>query len=220
MYLQMMFVFAEHTRTTLKESWATSQRSAVEKGIHIAPNDFFGYDRVDRRLVPNTDAPTVVEAFRRRGKGDSWTAIADWLNEVAPRETGAWNGQSVQRLCAKRVYRGEASRYVAQDRDGRGLIVNSNAHPALVTEKEWRAAQMEPRLAQPRGTGDLPLLSGLIRCAGCRFGLSQGRGAKGERLYRCRVRHASGRCPSPACISADAVEAHVEGRLLDELEAS
>ena len=45
-----------------------------------------------------------------------------------------------------RVYLGEASRYVDQDRDGRGPIVNPAAHPPLVTEAEWQAAQMTPRL--------------------------------------------------------------------------
>lgn len=218
-FLQQMFVFAEYLRSTLKESWATSQRHAIERGVHIAPNGFLGYDRVDGRLVPNADAPTVAEAFRRRGRGEGWTAIADWLNEAAPREDGReWNGQAVQRLCAKRVYRGEASRYVGQDRDGRGAIVNKEAHPALVTEPEWQAAQMDPRLGQPRGSDPLPLLSGLIRCAGCRFGMSLGRGPKGERMYRCRARHASGRCPSPATVLANSVEEHVEGLVLGELE--
>ena len=213
-----MFVFAEYLRSTLKESWATSQRSAVERGIQIAPNGYFGYDRVDRRLVPNADAPRVAEAFRRRGAGESWTAIAKWLNNVAPREDREWNGQAVQRLCSKRVYLGEASRYVAQDRDGRGPIVNKKAHPPLVTEAVWQAARMNPRLAQPRGTGPLPLLSGLIRCAGCRFGMSLGRGPTGERLYRCRAAHASGRCPSPASVMADVVEGYIEALVVSELE--
>lgn len=218
MYLQMMFVFAEHTRSTLKESWATSQRLAVERGHHISPNGFLGYDQVDGRLVPNEASPAVVEAFRRRGQGEGWTGIADWLNNAAPREDGRdWNGQAVQRLCSKRVYRGEASRYVDQDRDGRGAIVNKSAHPALVTEDEWQAAQMDPRLARPRKGDPLPLLSGLIRCRGCRFGMSLGRGPKGERMYRCRARHASERCSEPASVLAAMVERHVEGLLRREL---
>ena len=221
-FLHTMFVFAEYVRSNLKETWAVSQRHAIEDGIHISPNGFLGYDRVNRRLVPNADAPIVVEAFQRRGRGESWTAIADWLNRKRPSADGReWTGQAVQRLCSKRVYRGEASRYINQDRDGRGAIVNADAHPALVTEEHWRAAQMKPRLARGgalRNGRPLPLLSGLIRCAGCRFALSLGRGPKGERLYRCRARHSSGRCPSPASVLADTVERHVEGLVLEELD--
>ena len=48
--------------------------------------------------------------------------------------------------------------------------------------------------------------------------MSIGRGPKGERLYRCRSKHASGKCPQPAMITADSIEPHVEGLILDEIE--
>jgi site-specific DNA recombinase len=124
----------------------------------------------------------------------------------------------VQRLCAKRVYRGEASRYVVQDNADRGPIINGTAHPALVTEEEWREAQMDPRAARGGRNGPLPLLSGLVRCGGCRYSLSLGRGPHGERLYRCRAKHASGRCPSAASVLADALEAHVQEAVLGEID--
>jgi site-specific DNA recombinase len=153
-FVQQMFVFAEFVRSTLKESWAVSQRAAIERGIHITPNGYIGYDRFDGRFVPNADAPTVREVFLRRGAGESWGSLAEWLDAVAPKpDGGLWTGQTVQRLCEKRVYRGEASRYVNQDVDGRGAIVNPDAHPAIVTEREWQAAQMNPRIAKggPQG---------------------------------------------------------------------
>ena len=218
-FMQQLFVFAEFTRSSLKESWAVAQRSAIERGIHISPHGYLGYDRVNGRLVPNAQAPIVVEAFRRRGAGQSWGALADWLNDVAPKPNGMlWTGQTMQRLCAKRVYRGEASRYVEQDVDGRGPIVNRDAHPALVTEDEWRAAQMDPGLASRRDGQPLPLLSGLIRCAGCRFSLSVGKGPNGERLYRCRAKHASGTCASSASVLAESIEGYVEEAVLAEID--
>lgn len=218
-FLQQMFVFAEFTRSTLKESWATAQRSAIERGIHISPTGYLGYDvGLDRRLVPNEQAPIVVDVFHRRGAGESWGSISEWLNEVAPKEQTIWTGATVQRLCSKRVYRGEASRYVEQDVDNRGAIVNPSAHPALVTEEQWQAAQMDPRIATGGPNGSLPLLSSLIRCAGCRYSLSVGRGPKDERLYRCRRKHASGRCPEPAQILADTIEPHVESAVLAEID--
>jgi site-specific DNA recombinase len=101
-FMQQLFVFAEFTRSSLKESWAVAQRSAIERGIHISPNGYLGYDKgEDGRLVPNGHAPVVGELFRRRGGGEGWGALAEWLNEVAPRPDGRqWVGQIVQRLCA------------------------------------------------------------------------------------------------------------------------
>ncbi len=228
-FMQQMFVFAEFLRSTLKESWAEGNRWKVERdGIHISPTVPLGYDRgPDKRLVPNQWASAVVEVFRRRAAGEAWGALAEHLNELeAPKPkrknaaTGSrWTGEAVQRLCAKRVYRGEASRYVQQDVDDRGPVVNAEAHPALVTEQDWQAAQMNPRIAKGGRDGNpAPLLSELIRCQGCRYSLSLGRGPKGERLYRCRAKHASGRCPSPASVMAESIEAHVEEAVLSEID--
>jgi site-specific DNA recombinase len=219
-FVQQLFVFAEFTRSTLKESWHVAQRHAIERGIHISPNGFLGYDvGPDRRLVPNDQACVVAEVFARRGTGETWGALADWLQHAAPRPDGTrWTPVAVQRLCGKRVYRGEASRYVTQDVDGRGPVVNPDAHPPLVTEQEWQAAQMTPRVPREGPNGSLPLLSGLIRCAGCRYSMSIGAGPKGERLYRCRRRHASGDCPRPAQVIGGAIEGHVERLVLAEID--
>ena len=169
--------------------------------------------------MPNDQAPVAVEIFRRRGNGETWGSIASWLNQSAPRDGAMlWNGGKVQRLCEKRVYRGEASRYVEQDVDGRGPIVNPNAHPGLVTEQEWQAAQMDPRIARGGSTDKPPpLLSGLIRCAGCRYAMSRGT-SHGSPIYRCRRDHASGRCPEPAMILMETIEAYVEQTVLAEID--
>jgi site-specific DNA recombinase len=219
-FVNQLFVFAQFTRETLKESWHATQRHAIEQGIHISPNGFLGYDAGEgRRLVPNDQAQIVRELFERRADGETWGTLARWLQAAAPRDDGTlWTPVAVQRLTAKRVYRGEASRFVKQDKDGRGPIVNREAHAALVSEDLWQRAQMKPRVARSGPNGSLPLLSGLVRCAGCRFVMSVGRGPKGERLYRCRRRHASGVCPRPAQIMADALEAYVEGLVLTELD--
>jgi site-specific DNA recombinase len=228
-FLQQMFVFAEFLRSTLKESWAEGNRYKVEqKGIHISPTVAAGYDKgPDGRLVLNEWAPTVVEVFRRRRHGESWGSLAEWMNAQGvpkpKRKNGPagllWTGEAVQRLCRKRVYLGEASRYVNQDVDGRGPAVKRNAHPALVTEDEWQAAQMNPRIAKGGANGQpLPLLSELIRCQACRYSLSVGRDKQGERLYRCRGKHASGRCPHTASVRADAIESYVEEAVLSEID--
>lgn len=219
-FVNQLFVFAQFTRETLKESWHVTQRHAIESGIHISPNGFLGYDVGEgRRLVPNDQAPIVREVFERRADGETWGRLADWLQNVAPREDGTvWTPVAAQRLTAKRVYRGEASRFVTQDKDGRGPIINPDAHTELVSEDLWQRAQMTPRVARSGPNGSLPLLSGLVRCAGCRYSMSIGRGPKGERLYRCRRRHASGVCPRPAQVMADTLEQHIESLALARIE--
>lgn len=223
-FMQQMFVFAEFTRATLKESWHTTQRYAVERGVHISPNGYLGYDKVKSLLVPNADAPIVVEVFQRRHDGQSWGTISGWLNSIGASriEDRPWCPQAVRRLCAKRVYRGEASRYVGHDKDGRGPIVNKAAHPALVTEKMWLAAQVGPRTAPMPGDGHAaPLLAGLIRCAGCRFAMSKGRaiGGDGRQVsYQCRPNKSTGRCTCPTSILSVEIDAFVEAAILAELD--
>jgi site-specific DNA recombinase len=228
-FLQQMFVFAEFLRSTLKESWAEGNRYKVEqKGIHISPTVAAGYDkRPDGVLVPNEWARAIAEVFQRRSGGESWRSLAAWLNERGvpkpkrKNDSGAprWTGEAVQRLCEKRVYLGEASRYVNQDVDGRGPAVKRDAHPALVTDDEWQAAQMNPRIAKGGSNGKpLPLLSGLIRCAGCRYSLSLGKDKAGEALYRCRGDHARGRCACTASVRAHAIESYVEEAVLTEID--
>jgi site-specific DNA recombinase len=219
-FLQMLFVFAEFLRSNLKESWHATQVSATERGIHISPGTYLGFDKAPGKpLAPNAQAPLAVEVFERRGRGEAWGAIAAWLNEAAPREDGQWNDGAVRRLVGNRVYRGEASRYVKQNKDGRDPIVNKDAHPALVDEATWQAAQAAPGRPGVRAEAE-QLLSGVVRCAGCRYRLSKGKGPGGEPLYRCRNRHASGTCPEPASIMLEPLNAYVDGIVADALDVA
>ena len=61
-----------------------------------------------------------------------------------------------------------------------------------------------------------------MRCSACRYCLQGTTTGRGKRVYRCTVRHAGGRCPSPARIGADTVEQAVVSafwKLTAELEA-
>jgi site-specific DNA recombinase len=235
-FLQMLFVFSEFFSATVKEGWATSQTSAVVRGKHISPYEYLGYTfGPDGRLVPNDWQETAREVFRRRGEeGESWQAIADWLNERGapvplPRKVARgedskrrpatqWTPLAVARLVEKRVYLGEASRYVKQNQDDREPVVNPEAHPALVDEKLWLKAQRKPRLS-PAADPDSPLLSGLVRCSGCRYRMSKGKGGPDRiDLMRCRRVHASGTCSCPVSITLDPLTEYVEGMVLAQLD--
>jgi hypothetical protein len=62
------------------------------------------------------------------------------------------------------------------------------------------------------------LLSGLVRCAGCRYGTSHNTLSDGQRRYKCRVEHSAGRCPALAVVAADLIESYVVERFLAALE--
>ena len=105
-FLHMLFVFSEFTRSSLKESWATSARNAIERGIHISPRVPFGYDRGDDgRLIPSAHAPAVAELFRRRGAAKRGR-LAERMNAQAPRGNGTTGrARPFSGLCHARLSR-------------------------------------------------------------------------------------------------------------------
>jgi hypothetical protein len=123
---------------------------------------------------------------------------------------------SVKRMIRRRVYLGVAHW---------GEHENRSAHPPLVEEAVWHAAQ--PRVhhySKRRQSEDIALLHGIVRCAGCRFLMSRALNTSGgyrRHYYRCRVHRVSGVCDAPAAIRGDgddALEAYVEALVCRELD--
>jgi DNA invertase Pin-like site-specific DNA recombinase len=214
--MHMLLALGELELARIRESWATAQEYAVDRGIHIASRAPTGYRRgKDGRLEPvKRDAAVVREVFRRRAAGASWRELAALLMErrvVGPYDNPQWTTSAVSKLVANPVYTGEARS---------GKHHKANAHPAIVTTSEWQAAQ-GARSASVSRSGDGALLSGLLRCSGCRYVLKPDtmRARDGERLrlYRCRGEHAAGRCPAPASVLGRIIEPYVEQMFLDAL---
>lgn len=191
--MTLMLALARMQRRQLTESWSDSQSRAIARGEHFM--EPFGYTRgEDRRLHPDGDAGAVRQVFEMRAGGRSWQDIANWLNGRGPSPAGGqWTGRTVKHVVANPVYLGEA--YHGQHR-------KADAHEPLVSRAQWDAAQGEKGQV-PAGEG--LLLTGIIRCAGCRYrlkgdhyGPANGRVA----IYRCRGRHGAGRCLEPATITA------------------
>jgi hypothetical protein len=101
----------------------------------------------------------------------------------------------VSKLLKNPVYLGEARS---------GKYKNPDAHEAIVGVSEWRAAQESRGVTAPGSGG---LLSGLLRCAGCRYAMKadtmRARSGEKVRIYRCRGDHAAGVCPDrPATLGS------------------
>jgi site-specific DNA recombinase len=219
-FLQINLMMAEYFRERTREGWETSLAYAVGRGVHMAPDVPYGYLKDDdKRLVPDpVRAPVVLRAYELRVEGWPFQRIGDWLNEhAAARADGRpWTATSVERMTRRRVYRGIAHWGEHENRD---------AHPALVSEQLWHAAQRRVQhYSKRRQSTEVALLHGIVRCAGCRFLMSRALNKSGgyrRHYYRCRVHRVSGVCTAPAAVRADgaeAIEAYVENVVCSELE--
>jgi site-specific DNA recombinase len=188
---------AQWERKRRRDDWAVAQRNAIARGV---PNGRapVGYrKRPDRRLeIDETGAAKVRDAFRRRAAGEPFAAIGRGYG---------WSHSTTRQLLTNVVYLGVARS---------GPNVNEAAHPALVSEAEFRAANAVRTLSST-ATGDLTrdrLLQGLARCAGCGRTLKvvHRKRADGSRVtaYYCKDA-ASEPCPERAYVHADDLDAYV-----------
>ena len=93
--------------------------------------------------------------------------------------------------------------------------MKSEAHPAIVDEATWSAAQEAKGERPINGMGGA-LLAGILRCAGCGYAMKpdtmRARDGSKLRLYCCRTERSSGRCPAPASVLGRVVEPWVVER--------
>lgn len=217
--MHMMIAMAELEWERRRESWQIARSEAVSRGVHVSSMPPAGYDRgPDGRLVPNQDAEAVTEVFRAKAKGSSWTELGKILEDagaVTNRGAVFWTPRTLQNILSNRVYLGEARS---------GEFVNPDGHEPLIDEATWQLAQFrEVRNSPANGES---LLTGILRCAGCRYTMTPDRmvlksgpnkGTK-ARIYRCRGKRSSGRCQAPASVMARVIEPHVENLFLESLD--
>ena len=143
----------------------------------------FGYRTVGGQLVPEpTEAALVVEVFRRFVSGETYFAIARWLNGIGARTRNGhpFQNRSVRYILRNITYIGKnawtpkrehdhSSGYVATE----NTIISDATHDPLISQELWDAAQqrietlkiMFPHSSQPTKHADW--LSGIVRCPYC-----------------------------------------------------
>jgi DNA invertase Pin-like site-specific DNA recombinase len=195
----IMFAFAQYVRKRQGHYFDRAKARAVANGVASNPRQAPGIRRrADRRLEPDPEVAPIMRAFfelRARGAGPA--ELAEHLEAHGVRTSmgsAAWSKPAIYALIRNRVYLGELRQ---------GKHVNVNALEPVVDEALWLAAQYPAprRAARPRSTNPY-LLSGLLRCANCRYSMQPTLTSRGVRIYRCHGRHAAGRCPGPARINA------------------
>jgi site-specific DNA recombinase len=212
--LGLLAGWAEEELDARREGWRVACYKAVERGIHVSPPQF-GYLRGGGPINPKTKrpepaplrrdpktAPYVKEIFERRAAGESIGTIRHWLNESGvPTVRGAkWQNSSVLKIIKCRTYLGIAS-------GGRGGDFPDgvpNAHPPLIDEPTWLAAQVRPGMRQS-GKHAPSLLRGLVRCGSCRYTMvarvpSQMKSGEGV-AYQCSLKAKSDSCENATSIT-------------------
>ena len=185
-----------------KADWTTAKARAIARGVHIGPTPM-GYRKAKSMpLVPHPiHAAGITALFDHAREGDGDSALARWMTARYPGEgRGPWNASEIRRWLRNRVYLGEV-RY--------GSLVNTNAHPPLTDVQTWQAAQKAP--GQHRSPHSTFLLSGLIRCANCRYsmtGFTYGGAKQDTPVYRCG-RARGGGCDAASVITARPLEEYV-----------
>ena len=208
---------AEWERERIGESWNSAQTRAVERGVHISRHVPPGYVRGGGgKLEPHPKhGKAISRAYDMAAKGISSADIARFLTEQGvtsgDNEKTIWQGTRVSRLLKNRVYLGQA-RY--------GEIVNDNAHEPLTTLETWHLAQ-RPKRGAAVSSDSSYLLSGIVRCASCRYAMRPQKGSgKGKRKvgsYRCQCDSANGRCEHPSVIVMSRLDEYVLEAFFDRV---
>lgn len=133
-------MMSEYMRRSTGERSAAAQARAIGNGVVPWPNIPPGYDRGEgKRLVPNGDAGTVLEAFRMRADGATIDAVRTFLAEHGINRS--YHG--VGSMLDSRLYLGEIH-FAAYE-------PNLTAHPAIVERRVADAAcRRSPRHARRR----------------------------------------------------------------------
>jgi len=161
--------------------------------------------------------PVIRAVFRHAATEKTGNkTTANYMNENYPRPDGrCWTAPTIGHVIANRVYLGEIS-YRPRKEDFEPLI-NTEAHEPIIDEAMWLAAQRTPGIKRTNA-GPALLLSGLIRCAGCRYRMSASRGGANIRAYRCIGHHGAGKCPAPAVVKSERIEQFVLREVQDQWE--
>jgi site-specific DNA recombinase len=216
MMRNLLLVLAEFELDRIRDNWHAAVSNAImERGIQptVAP---FGYrkDEHKRFVIDPDEGPFVREIFRRRIAGQTWSAIARWLNdeEVKPRRSSRWTGDTVKQLSRREVYTGVVAK---------GSIRNESAHEPLVSKADFFVVREAFAKSNGGGTGSETrhVLNGIIRCAGCSR-LMSGRGYKQKGQprviqYQCQAHHTAGDCPAPANVNGERILPYVEAAFFE-----
>lgn len=187
------------------EQWKETHARRRSQGLPHAGGPRLGY-RYDKRsgYIPDPElGPVVVELYRRYLTGLGYRPLAEWL---------ASQGVLSPRLTEPTPWTARGVAYYLDSGFAAGLMQVGGqhlqaAHAPLIDEATWKAYRRERRRRgeiSPRTAAATTVLAGMVRCAGCSYGMrskSDRRYGRGY-LYVCQTP----RCPAPATVTRTRAE--------------
>ncbi|HET9198204.1 MAG TPA: recombinase family protein [Solirubrobacterales bacterium] len=215
--LTLVIALAHMRSREIGENWYIARKLRIEKGGYVGGFVPPGYVKgEDKRLQPDPDMADpkqfVTEFFRRRASRTSWGKLADWTSGQLGYNVSA---PTVRNMIKNRTYLGESH-------GGQGLV-NTTAHKPLVSLALFEAANSVEGVVPARSGRSSSVLSGIARCAGCRYAMkatmNKSRHGKPFLELRCKAqaRERTTACDHPAYITASRLEKFVLERFLERI---
>ncbi len=209
-------------------------REAASRGFWVSPNAPYGYRKVHvsdgakkrpKLEVEPGEAPLVERMFRMAESGKSVLDIAKAFNgEGVPSPAGKrWSKTAVHKMLSNETYTGTLV-WGLTAKDKAPPVRVEDAFPAIVPKAQFdRVGELlrskAPKIVHPRRAASTYLLSGLVKCGGCRRSLT-GQGAKSGRYayYVCqsKMKHGGATCGTPR-LSARRFESLVVGKMRSDV---
>lgn len=164
------------------DQWKEALERRIRNGLPHDGKPRFGYDYAAKKYtVDPVTGPVLADLYRRYVAGESFSALAQWLNAAGHPTTRAtmWTQNIVKRLLDTGFGAG-IIRYRGQ--------VHPGIHEPVIDDAVWAAYQQARarRATRPRAERSRYLLSGIVRCRTCDRPLSGWtHAAKRIAYYRC-----------------------------------
>lgn len=218
------------------EAYSINLAQEVKKGMtekalrgELQSTPSFGYRVENHMLVPHeTEAPIIVEIFRRYTAGGNTFAIARWCNEqgYTTHRGSRFENRTIEYILRNPVYIGKL-RWNPTGRTRRnysnpGILTVDSKHTPLIDMDTWNQAQAQldaqKALHRPHGRPSFDRkhwLCGIVRCAAC-----------GATLVWCKPHYLKcnnyvrGRCTHSQHIAAQALSEAVIAQLQHDMLTS
>lgn len=229
MLFQMMSNFAEFERNSIVQRLKMGMMQRAKQGYHNG-GIVLGYDNVNKMLVVNEEEAHVVRLIFDYAEQElGYKAIVNRINGMGYKTKRGveFSINTVKTILDNPLYIGKIrfnlhENWKEKHRKGRNKhpILVDGKHEALISTEQWERVQKirKKRSHKPAQSHTPFILSGIIRCPECGYGMVPGRstGHKGKkyRYYVCGKFHTKG---SHAChansMRAEIAEQHVFNEL-------
>jgi site-specific DNA recombinase len=230
MIYQTMSNYSEFERNTIIDRVKMGMTQRAKQGFFNGGR-VFGYESINKVLVVNEEEAHVVRLifdFSENGLG--YKAIVSRINEMGYRTKRGcdFSINTIKTILDNPIYIGKIrfnmyENWSEKHRKGKNkdYILVDGKHKAIISQEQWdRVQKIRKKRSQKPAQSHAPfILSGLIKCPQCGYGMVPGlsKGSKGKkyRYYVCGKHHNMG---STVCRANSIRAERAEQQVFDELK--